>query len=157
MHGMLTRLLTAAAAICALAAGVGALAAPPSIPRTPDGRPDLQGFWQVRGRPDRSLEAGFVVGGKIPYLPAAAAQRATLAAAKATADPLSNCYIPGVPRVMGLAWPFQILQTKDQVAMLFEWTLNYRLIFTDGSPHLTPFTPFMGDARGRWEGDTFVV
>ena len=157
MQGMLTRLLTAVAAACVLAAGVGLLAAQPSIPRTADGRPDLQGFWQVRGRPDRNLEAGFVVGGTIPYLPAAVAQRATHAAAKATADPLSNCYIPGGPRVMGLAWPFQILQTKDHVAMMFEWTLNYRLIFTDGSPHLTPFTPYMGDQRGRWEGDTFVV
>ncbi len=154
---MLTRVLTALVAACVLAAGVGALAAPSSLPRTAEGKPDLQGFWQVSGRPGRNLEAGFVVGGKIPYLPTAAAERATHAAAKATADPLSQCYIPGVPRVMGMERPFQILQTKGQVAMLFEWTLNYRLIFADGSPHLTPFTPFMGDARGRWEGDTFVV
>lgn len=138
-------------------AGVGSLGAQSSWPRTADGHPDLQGFWQVQGRPDKGLEAGFVVGGKIPYLPEAAAQRATKAAARLTEDPLEQCFIPGVPRVMGLAWPFQILQTKDHLAMLFAWTLNYRLIFTDGATHDTPFTPFMGYAQGKWEGDTFVA
>src|SRR5262249_34921257 len=86
-----------------------------------------------------------------------AQQRAKNAAAKAEADPLSKCYIPGVPRIMYVGSPFQILQTKDHVAMLFEWMLDYRLIYTNGSPHGTPFTPWMGDSRGHWEGDTLVV
>jgi hypothetical protein len=154
---MLTRVLAGAAVACALSIGTGVLVAQSSIPRTAEGTPDLQGFWQVRGRPDRNLEAGFVVGGRIPYLPAAAAERAKKAAARAADDPLEQCYIPGVPRIMGLPWPFQVLQTKDHVAMLFAWTLDYRLIFTDGGDHPAPFTPFMGYAQGRWEGDTFVV
>jgi len=154
---VLTRCLASLAGVWLVLLGAATIVAQSSIPRTADGRPNLQGFWQVRNSPDENLEAGFVEGGTIPYLPAAAAQRAKNAAAKATADPLSHCYIPGVPRIMYMEWPFQILQTKDHLAMLFEWSLDYRLIFTDGSPHYTPLTPFMGDARGRWEGDTFVV
>ena len=155
---MLTRSLASLVGTWLVVAGAAVLMAEPPIPRTAEGRPNLQGYWQVRGRPGESLEAsGVVEGGKIPYLLAAAEQRAKNTAAKATADPLSHCYIPGVPRIMLMEWPFQILQTKDHLAMLFEWTLNYRLIFADGSPHYSPFTPFMGDARGRWEGDTFVV
>lgn len=154
---MLTRLFSGMAAACAISLGASALLAQSQLPRTADGHPDLQGFWQVQGNPDRRLEAGFVAGGAIPYLPDAAAQRAKLAATRATADPLEHCYIPGVPRVMAVERPFQILQTKGHVAMLFAWTLNYRLIFTDGGDHPTPFTPFMGYATGKWEGDTFVA
>ena len=95
-----------------------------------------------------NLEAGFVEGGKIPYLPAAEQQRAKNAAARATADPLAKCYMPGVPRIMYMAWPFQILQTRDDIAMLFEWSLDYRLIYTNGSPHETRVSPWMGDSRG---------
>ena len=74
-----------------------------------------------------------------------------------TADPLAKCYMPGVPRIMYMQWPFQVLQTKDHVAMLFEWMLDYRLIYTNGSPHEPRVIPWMGDSRGRWEGDTLVV
>ena len=140
-----------------LASAVG-LTAQSAVPRTSDGHPNLQGIWKVRdARAADNLEAGFVDGGTIPYLPAAAQQRAKNAAARATADPLSKCYMPGVPRIMYMAWPLQILQTRDHVAMLFEWSLDYRLIYTNGSPHETRVTPWMGDSRGRWEGDTLVV
>ena len=139
-----------------LASAVG-LSAQRAIPRTADGRPNLQGIWQVRNRAAADLEAGFVEGGAIPYLPAAKQQRVKNAAAKATADPLSQCNMPGVPRIMYMAWPFQVLQTTDHVAMLFEWSLDYRLIYTNGSPHETRLNPWMGDSRGRWEGDTLVV
>jgi hypothetical protein len=128
-----------------------------SIPRAADGHPDLQGIWKVASRAADSLESGLVQGGPIPYLPAAAQQRTKNFQARATADPLAKCYMPGVPRIMYMEWPFQILQTKDHVAMLFEWSLDYRLIYTNGSPHETRVNPWMGDSRGRWEGDTLVV
>jgi hypothetical protein len=98
-----------------------------------------------------------VEGGSIPYLSAAAEQRAKNFASRATADPLSKCYMPGVPRIMYMEWPFQILQTKDHVGMLFEWMLDYRLIYTNGTPHESRVMPWMGDSRGTWEGDTLVV
>ena len=59
--------------------------------------------------------------------------------------------------MMYLEWPFQILQTRDHIAMAFEWTQVYRLIYTNGTPHDDRVQPWMGDSRGRWEGDTLVV
>ncbi len=74
-----------------------------------------------------------------------------------SADLLNKCYMAGVPRMMYLEWPFQILQTRDHIAMAFEWTQVYRLIYTNGTPHDPRAQPWMGDSRGRWEGDTLVV
>ncbi len=139
-----------------------------SIPRTADGRPNLQGIWQVRNRASYDLQdhvarngmpagRGVVEGGEIPYQPWAAAKKAENFANRATADPLSHCYLPGVPRIMYMEWPFQIFQTPTHVAMTFEWTQVHRLIYTNGSPPPDGLEFWMGDSRGRWEGDTLVV
>jgi hypothetical protein len=140
-----------------------------ALPRTADGKPDLQGIWQAQGAASADLQdhvaslnmlAGrsVVAGGEIPYQPWAVKQRAENFRNRQTADPLSKCYIPGVPRIMYLDFPFQIFQTPKTVTMAFEWELDYRLIYTDGSPHRPPDDEsWMGDSRGHWEGDTLVV
>ena len=133
-----------------------------------DGRPNLQGIWQVRNRASYDLQdhvarhgmpagRGVVDGGEIPYQPWAAAKKAENFANRATADPLSHCYLPGVPRIMYMEWPFQIFQTPTHVAMTFEWTQVHRLIYTNGSKPADGIEFWMGDSRGRWEGDTLVV
>ena len=98
-----------------------------------------------------------VEGGEIPYQPWAAAKKAENFAKRAESDPLNKCFMAGLPRMMYLEWPFQILQTRDHIAMAFEWTQVYRLIYTNGTTHDDRLQPWMGDARGRWEGDTLVV
>ena len=98
-----------------------------------------------------------VAGGEIPYQPWAAKKKAENFQNRQTADPLSKCYMPGVPRIMYLDFPFQIFQTPKAIAMAFEWELDYRLIYTDGTPHPTDDDFWMGDSRGHWEGDTLVV
>jgi hypothetical protein len=100
---------------------------------------------------------GVVEGGEIPYQPWGAQKKAENFANRATLDPLNKCFMAGLPRMMYLEWPFQILQTRDHVSMLFEWTSVYRLIYTNGTKHDDRLQPWMGDARGRWEGDTLVV
>ena len=138
------------------------------LPRTADGKPDMQGIWQASSTAGADLQdhvaslnmlAGrsVVVGNEIPYQPWAARQRAENFQHRLTADPLSKCYLPGVPRVMYLDFPFQIFQTPKIVTMAFEWELEYRLIYTDGTPHPTDIDFWMGDSRGHWEGDTLVV
>ena len=145
-----------------------------AVPRTADGKPNLAGIWQAQStawadledhaashgmRAGRSVvlsETGGV-GGQIPYLPAAADQRRMNFANRATADPLSKCYMPGVPRIMYMSFPFQIFQTPNHVAMTFEFSQIFRLIYTDGSKPRGGITQWMGDSRGRWEGDTLVV
>ena len=65
--------------------------------------------------------------------------------------------MPGVPRIMYMEWPFQIFQTRDHIAMTFEWSQVFRLIYTNGSKPSEDLEFWMGDSRGRWEGDTLVV
>jgi hypothetical protein len=139
-----------------------------AIPRTADGKPNLQGIWQVRNRAAFSLvpsvardkmpaSLGVVEGGVIPYLPATAAKQRENFQNRLTEDPLNSCFLPGVPRIMYMDWPFQIFQTRDAIGITFEWTQVFRLIHTNGSKHVQGIEFWMGDSRGRWEGDTLVV
>jgi len=137
------------------------------IPRTADGKPDMQGIWQATGSAGADLQdhvaslnmpAGrsVVAGGVIPYQPWAAKKKEENFKTRMKEDPLSKCYIPGVPRVMYLDFPFQIFQTPKTIALAFEWELDYRLIRMDGK-HPEDLDAWMGDSRGHWEGDTLVV
>src|SRR5579863_7848449 len=141
-------------ALLAVALTVALTAAPAQkVPRTADGKPDLDGIWQASGTAAADLHGA----GAIPYQPWAAAKKAENFKNRRTADPLGKCYIPGVPRVMYLEFPLQIFQTPRAIAMTFEWSLDYRVIPTDGSPHPSDTDAWMGDSRGRWDGDTLVV
>ena len=140
-----------------------------TIPRTADGKPNLQGIWQVQNRArvdlqDHAARHGMpagrsvVEGGEIPYQPWAAAKKLENFTNRQTADPLSRCFMAGVPRIMYMEFPFHIFQTAEHVAMTFEWNQVHRLIYTTGKPPLHDGLDFwMGDSRGRWEGDTLVV
>ena len=139
-----------------------------TLPRTPDGKPDLSGFWQVMNTAawdiqDHSAQKGIpagqgvVEGNDIPYPPAAAAKKQQNFANRATADPRSKCYLPGVPRITYLPFPFQILQTP-QLSRSFTNT-STRFVKSTSTEPASPgrIDWWMGDSRGRWEGDTLVV
>jgi hypothetical protein len=146
-------------------------------PRTTAGQPDLQGIWQVvntaawdiqdhtgqrfPGLPARfSVPAGqgVVEGNAIPYQPWALAKKQENYQNRATADPEAMCYLPGVPRITYMPFPFQIFQFTDRVAILYEYLHTTREIYTDGSPHPNLVAEFwMGDSRGRWDRNTLVV
>jgi hypothetical protein len=140
-------------------------------PRTPDGKPDLQGVWQTLNAAAGGLEAhagalgipagpGVIVDppdGRIPYKPEAVAQRNKNFENREAADPLNKCFLPGVPRATYLPFPFQILQTPKNVLIAYEFVHATRTIPMDGSKHLDGIDFWMGDSRGRWEGDTLVV
>jgi len=73
-------------------------------------------------------------------------------------DPILNCSPPGVPRVMLLPFPMQIVQTRDEVVMLFEYDHFVRQIHLDRQEHPKNLDPsWMGDSVGRWEGGTLLV
>jgi hypothetical protein len=149
-------------------AGQGALSVSYRAPRTPDGKPDLNGIWQVLNTAAWDLQdhtarlgvpagQGVVEGNEIPYQPWAVAKKAENLEKAATADPLAECFLPGVPRVTYLPFPFQIAQTPNAVALLYEWSRTTRIIYTDGSKHPEGLEFWMGDSRGRWEGETLVA
>jgi hypothetical protein len=51
-----------------------------------------------------------------------------------------------------------LFQSREYVAILNEMIHDHRLVPLDGRPHAGPaIRQWMGDSRGRWEGDTLVV
>ena len=65
--------------------------------------------------------------------------------------------MPGVPRATYLPFPFEITQTPKHIGIAYEFAHATRTIFLDGTPHMEDLDFWMGDARGKWEGDTLVV
>ena len=137
-------------------------------PRTHDRKPDLNGIWQVLGTAHWNVEAhsasegvpagiSVVEGGTLPYQPWALTKRNENFHSRLTADPLRKCYMPGVPRAAYLPFPFEITQTPNHIGIAYEFAHATRTIFLDGTPHMEDLDFWMGDARGKWQGDTLVV
>jgi hypothetical protein len=72
-----------------------------------------------------------------------------------------RCITRGLPGSMlpgGYGNSYQIVQSPGFVAIRYEMVHETRVIPLDGSAHPPASMRFdMGDARGRWEGDTLVV
>jgi hypothetical protein len=146
-------------------------------PRTADGKPNLNGIWQAvnsanwdlldhPARPGTVIAMGavgavpgglgVVEGNEIPYKPEAAAKKKENAAEWLTRDPLVKCYLPGVPRATYLPFPFQIVQSGDNILIAYEFANASRTIEMK-SKQQSPLDTWMGWSRGRWEGETLVV
>jgi len=146
-------------------------------PRTPDGKPDLNGIWQALNTANWNLEPhsaqagpsaalgaagaepaglGVVEGGPIPYLPAALVQKKQNYASRWTADPEIKCYLPGVPRATYMPYPFQIFQSAQAIAIAYEFDSAYRNIYMK-DPGPPPADSWMGQSVGHWEGETLVI
>ena len=173
MRHRFLRLMLGLAAICTLtpmpSVGQTAAATPYTPLRTADGHPNLQGIWQVVNTAAWDLEAhqaslgvpaghSVVEGGAIPYQPSALAKKKDNFEQRATLDPETRCYLPGVPRITYMPYPFQIIQQADKVSIAYEYLRAIRYIYMSGNPHPPgPIDWWMGDSRGRWEGNTLVV
>jgi hypothetical protein len=157
-------LVAAGAALSWTALAAGTAAAQPAA-----ARPDLTGIWQVLSPAAWNLldhhasdgvpaGQGVVVGGEIPYQPWALEQRRQNFENRATADPERKCYLPGVPRLTLMPFPFQIFQEDDLILMVHEYARAIRHVHTNGTEHPHgPLEFWLGDSRGRWEGNTLVV
>ena len=146
-----------------------------TLPRTADGKPDLQGIWRAANRASYDLEShaarhdmpaghSVVDGGKIPYQPWATAKKRENFEQRMTVDPWNRdlgdpevkCYLPGVPRATYLPYPFQIVQGTDEITIAYEFSGATRLIHL--RDHQQPaIDSWMGWSNGRWDGDTLVV
>jgi hypothetical protein len=147
------------------------------IPRLPDGKPDLNGFWQTMNTANWDLKThgpamapvvamgaqaavppgiGVVEGDEIPYLPAATKTREANYANRLALDPETKCYLPGVPRATYMPYPFQILQSPQSFMIAYEYAGAVRNINL-GKPHDPPTDTWMGWSNGHWEGDTLVL
>jgi hypothetical protein len=143
------------------------------IPRAADGKPDLSGIWitgalQLLVGEDEAnaIRRADAAAGRQPvprpepppYTPAAEAKRQAYVARRGIDDPMARCFLSGVPRITTRPLPFQIVQMRGQVILLYEAHHAFRIIPTDGRPHPDDIEPsFLGDSVARWDGDTLVV
>jgi len=131
------------------------LAAP--APRTPDGKPDLNGVWKtsrsflLNSAPDLKPED------MQPW--AAALYNHSADNYRNDTDGI-NCLPPG-PKAsiaLGGGYPVKIVQTPNLAVLLYEYQTIFRQVFMDGRalPE-DPNPTWMGYSVGRWDGDTLVV
>lgn len=171
----------------ARAAGQGQPAAIPAHvpPRTPDGQPNIQGVWQSvpggsysiedlelqviyqQGRRDPSREGKSRIidppSGKIPYQPWAAALAKRYfdvhldPPGPELLDAVARCIVQGVPRAM-YQGEYEIFQAPGYVVFRMGPNHQYRIVPLDGRPPLgKDIQLYMGDSRGRWDGNTLVI
>ena len=119
--------------------------------RTPDGKPNLQGYWNnAAGSAPWNIEphpAAFQIPGgdgiivdtpdkKIPYKPEALLKRNDLRENHEFDDPQGHCAPSGIPRQTYTPFGFQILQPHGNVVILYEAEHAYRVISTGRTQHL---------------------
>jgi hypothetical protein len=150
-------------------------------PRTPSGKPNLEGYWRNRLAQAFSVEGvsgseplvndtvmpwtlapAMIVDPpdrKIPYQSWAASIGRIGENYHKYLDPRTACGSGGVPR-LALQDPNQIVQpsTDDYVLWLFEDHHVHRVIAMNNLPPLENAIKMTnGDSRGRWEGNTLVI
>ena len=139
-----------------------------SLPRTAEGKPDMSGIWQVLNTAAWDIQdhqamkgvpagQGVVEGNELPYLPEALAKKNENFKNRLTADPESRCFQPGMPRIMYMPYPFQIVQTPSYIGLLFEYVHTTRHIRLNSEHPEGPIEWALGDTRARWDGDTLVT
>src|SRR5882672_6681024 len=149
-------------------------------PRLADGTPDLQGTWGGPNGGDDIEEHDWVdvssppeetyisdpPGGRVPYQPWALAKRNEIRAGLARGwpgekerlytDPQTFCLYT-VPRATTRGG-FEMIQVPGYVLMAFNFAHYYRVIPVNDTPHVSSSVKqWMGNSRGRWEGNTLVV
>jgi hypothetical protein len=136
-----------------------------------DGTPDFRGVWQAKGTAYVNIEGHPAMNGvaasksiivdpadgKIPYKPEALKQRDENFKDRATADPDVKCFEPGVPRATYLNSPMQILQSSGNFTIVYQEAHSFQIVYPQLKPHFEGIDWWMGDSRGHWEGNTYVV
>lgn len=152
--------------------------------RLPDGQPDVHGaVWRITNagngwlhnpqvgatdpdadsfpqKPSRIIDPP---NGLPPYQPWALARRegqqtAFLNPARPEHfDPQGQC-LSGIPKLNYYVSAYTILQSPGYIAFAWELYNQYRVIPIDGSLHIGQnIKLWMGDGRGRWDGNTLIV
>lgn len=75
-----------------------------------------------------------------------------------TNDPVQRfCDPPGIPRIYMYPWTIKLIQTPGVVYILYEYTKVWRAVAMNAEHPKDPDSTWMGDAVGKYEGDTLVV
>ncbi|HEX4998963.1 MAG TPA: hypothetical protein VFY29_12100 [Terriglobia bacterium] len=134
--------------------------------KTPEGKPDLQGFWMPEGqilgvggvkylmRLDADLRPG-----EVPLQPWARELYEERIANNGKDHPGGHCLPSGIPEKNNIPDGLKVVQTPDLVIFLYESRTIYRQVFLDGRslPDKDAQPTWMGYSVGKWDGDTLVV
>jgi hypothetical protein len=161
--------------------GMPNLTAP--APRTADGKPDFSGIWQndrtvggtvaarssakpptsnedliaiARRSPFWNLGSQFKDG--LPFTPWGAKVHSERVANNSKDNPDAHCLPMGIMQFHNHGEPRKMIQTPQEIVILYEANAGIRQIFTDG--RALPDDPdpwWYGYSTGHWEGDTLVV
>ena len=71
--------------------------------------------------------------------------------------PSNACWPSGVPQILNLREPSQIVQTKDKITIIHQRDHQWRQIFLNRPHSKNPKPSWYGESVGHWEGDTLVV
>ena len=139
-----------------LAAGV-ALAALPALAQAQAGHPNFTGVWTVTPYSGALKPTD---GKPIPFKPEMkAAYDKHVAAAKAgdkSWDPAKECLPEGLPRIMTINEPFEIMQRDKAVYFVSQNRVPWKAFFGEQLP--TDVDPFyMGYSVAKWEGKALVL
>jgi len=136
-------------------------------PQAASSTPDLTGVWSPPRTAKGFLPYNFSPETPPPMQPWAAKRCELVGCGTGTLgranddqmDPnLSSCAPLGIPRILNNVAPFEILQAKNRVIMLFESGNSIRQIWMDGRGHPADWDPtWLGHSIAHWEGDTLVV
>ena len=158
-------------ALAALALPAAAFAQQQGAAKAAGAAPDLSGVWNMQTTPDTRYLLYSFSKDDPPMTPWAQEKfKATKPSfgprsVEDSNDPVNpttvsavGCFPPGMPRMYLQPFPMEIVQTPGRVMMIFEFNHFVRQIWTDGRKHNTDLGgTWLGDAIGRWEGDTLVV
>ena len=153
-------------AIAATAAPAAARAAAGFVPKAyvPKSKRDFNGLWENRGGIGWQQGIPPGKGQNAPLTPEYQKifdrHQANAAIGKPTGDPTAACLPQGMPRIMTMTYPMEVLMNELQVNIFAEWNGQTRRIYTDGRP-LPPDdevdVTYNGYSVGRWEGDVLVA
>jgi len=162
-------------------------AAEKPTPRTPDGHPDLNAFWNNTPAPNGALQFERASDGSIlfdfattfndnktcvnldpacqapnqpPYKPEYMAKVRQIASTMNAGTTALDPISDCKPLgVPRAGGAMRIVQTPDVVAILYEGapSSTYRVVYMNSKHPDDLDTSYMGDSRGHWEGDTLVV
>jgi len=130
------------------------------VPRLANGKPDLSGVYSFGGGGGRGAAPPGGRGAATPGGPELkpGMEKYRVARGPNDAGALADCMPIAGPAAYTVPYQFQILQTPAYAVIMHEYPGVFRIIPTNGSTHpVDPDPTWMGDAVGRWEGDTLVV